>query len=130
MRIVAIVLFAFFSSNSAIADPKADCIAAGNVVRDAIRAEAMRVAFNEEVDWQGVEYFTLPKKMRAQIQKDIVELNKQTAQSANEIMIKAEGWSRQGMDGRAMAREILYRAYEKANVQYAVLCLKNLPENR
>jgi hypothetical protein len=93
-----------------------------------MRAEALRVAFNEVIDWQGIGYYSLPKSKREQVLKDLEVLKVGAAEGATQTMSKVPDWNRDGMNGLALARDVLKGAYANVREKYAVRCLKQLDQ--
>lgn len=108
------------------ASPIEMCTAAGNVVRDALLAESLRVAFNELSDWHDPTLENFPPTWKLIVTKDIENFKPQLIAVVATVLKEIPAWDQQGLDGKAQARAQILKGLEMINEAYKVRCLKML----
>lgn len=113
----------------AIADSKEDCIVGGRVFEAALVAQAVNIAFGDDIDWRRVDYYSLSKPMQSRLVADVAAMRPNIEMNVSNLRSEIDGWNRQGMDGLYMFREIVHKAFLGTGEEYSVICLKRQQEN-
>lgn len=97
-------------------------------MNDAMKAEAFRVAFNEDLPSLRIAFYSLPKPLQKTVLNDIEAIKPWVQKSTMELLAKSDEWNRQKMDGLQLVREILTKTYNSHNEGYTIKCLKSSAE--
>lgn len=116
------------ASTPAIAQNLSNCTLAGEAMNDAMKAEAFRVAFNEDLPSLRIAFHSLPKAMQKTVLTDIEAIKPWVQKSTMELLVKSDEWNRQKMDGPQLVRQILTKTYASQNEAYTIKCLKSSNE--
>ena len=126
LRKVVLVASLIVTSQATAATLTEMCAAAGNVVRDAIVAESLRVAFNESLEWRTALFESLPPTWKKTVLQDIERFKPDFVVGTATILKEVPRWNQQGLNGQALARERIISGLEKVNEVYAITCMKRL----
>lgn len=108
------------------AGPKERCVASGEVFRNAMTAEALRLSYAEVHDWRRTDYYSLPQEFRTMVEQTLEQMRPQVQSTVDTVMGKIPKWNRDGLDGRSIARQIMLGGFSRSNDDFAVMCLKTL----
>jgi len=104
------------------------CTAVGGLFRDALLAESFKIAFDENLEWKGKFYESLPPTWREQLDKDIAEVKPKLIPATALILKQVPAWNEQGLDGMKRARQEIYTRLGPMNDAYLIRCIKMLQD--
>lgn len=123
-KITVSILFAvLFHTVAGASEVSQMCIAAGSVVREALRSEALRIAFNEPSEWTQGRFQNLPTAWRELVLSDVQRFLPDVTNAVKSVVKDIPEWDAKGMNGRAVARQRIYSGLESVSEVYAVRCI-------
>lgn len=102
------------------------CTVAGGVFRNAVLAQALKIAFNEEHEWEGKSFRSLPPSWKELLISDIGEFKPKLLPLVATVMKNVPDWNAQGLNGMSKARSEILRGLAATNDAYVILCIKRL----
>lgn len=128
MRIREVVLVGLMTTASPVfaASALEMCTAAGNIFRDALLVESLRVAFNESVEWNDRALEQFPPTWKHIVATDIETFKPQVVAATASVLMNVPTWDKQGLNGKAKAREQIIKGMETTNEAYKTRCLNML----
>jgi hypothetical protein len=102
------------------------CSAMEGVFRDALIAESFKIAFDENIEWRGKLYESMPPAVKELLTSDIEEIKPKLIPAVAVVMKKVPDWNTQGLNGMRKAREEIQQQLRGMNDAYLIRCIKML----
>lgn len=104
------------------------CTAVGGLFRDALLAESLKIAFDENHEWKAKLYHSLPPSWKEQLDKDIAEIKPKLIPATALILKQVPAWNEQGLDGMRRARQEIFTRLRPMEDAYLIGCIKRLQD--
>jgi hypothetical protein len=102
------------------------CEVAGGIVRNAVTAHALKIAFDEEHEWKGKSFANLPPVWQEMLSQDIEDLKRRLIPVIAATLKKVPAWNAEGFNGMSKAREEILTGLAATNDSYVIRCIKML----